>query len=265
MNNILKCLNGTILLYLLFIACKKDSNNGPLPCQVSYLQFDSFQLRMSYNADGSIAGEHLFNRSNLKEFSQYTYTTGQIIRTSYAADSVLQVTSTYTIGANGYAAVCVNIRSTNDIDSSFYTYNSDGYLTGIRQVYYTYPNGIATWSSTLLTERTIVNGNKARETITHRSINPDTNFDDAVNYEYYADKTGYIGLFNDNGFEGRYNASLLKKTITTTNAKNGYGGTTNYSYEFDTDGNPKKVLYATTSPTGTPSNRTMSLQFACNY
>jgi hypothetical protein len=266
MNNILKCLNGAILLCLVFIACQKDSTNGPIPCQVSSLQFDSFQFRMNYNADGSMAEEHLLNRGITKEFSKYTYTPGQIIYTTYSADSVLLVTSTYTIGSNGFASLCVNTSPTNTgTDSSFYTYNSEGYLTGIRQVSYAYRNGTAAWSGTLLTARTIANGNKVKETIAYRSIDAETNFDDAVTYEYFTDKAGYIGLFGDNVFEGKYSTSLLKKTITTTNAKNGYGSTIVYSYEFDTEGKPTKVSYATTGLSGSTSTRSMLLQFACNY
>lgn len=257
MKQLLKCLNGCMLVCLLVIACKKDNPAvKEIGCQLSSLGFGSFTLQMNYNADGGIARVGLLNKDTALEYYTYTYTPGKVMELGYSAKGQLFSTGTYTLGSNGYASLGVLVYE-DGMDSTYYTYNSDGYLTSARKVSYSNNNGTYVWSATLASTYTIENGNKVKETNTNKGT--DVNYTSALTYEYYADKPGYDGLYSEYTFLGKHNASLLKKT---TNVYNGTESSTAYSYEFDTEGRPTKSIQKQTSASGT-STSTWLLQFAC--
>lgn len=261
MNKLMKGLSGGILMYVLFTACNKDEVPAATSpgCKVSSITMNSFQIKMSYSPAGYLTGTSLSESDIVRDYYTYTYPNGQVLERGYSKDSVQRSICTYTIGANGYASQSVNLVGANT-DSTFYTYNADGYLISLRSVSYISSNGKLTLSSSQTTTYTITNGNKVKEAIVSTGTDDIFNFNSEVVYEYYADKTGYSGLFNDYDFLGKNSASLIKKT--TTKNSSGQTSSTDYTYEFDATGKPVKVLQSTATPNGL-SNTTLALQFQC--
>jgi len=220
---------------------------------------NSFKIQMTYSAAGYLTGTSLSESGNVRDYYTYTYSNGQVLERGFSKDSVQTSVCTYTIGSNGYASQSVNVIGAN-IDSAFYTYNAEGYLTGLRSVSYIGSNGALTLSSTYTKTYTITNGNKVKEVTVSTGTAPELNFNAEVIYEYYTDKTGYSGLFNEYDFMGKNYVSLVKKTTTKNNG--GSANSIDYTYEFDASGKPTKVLQTNATPNGTGTS-TLSLQFQC--
>jgi YD repeat-containing protein len=273
MKTFVKCLSLAILLVTSVISCTKDNGNPNDPvCRVNSIKWDTMETRMKYDAAGNVLKATDLDSSKERWSASFEYSTGKIIEKDSAASAgsdfidLASVTITHIVGANGFVSVSYfGGPGTWVEDSTWYTYNSEGYLTkSVHTHYQIYNNGSLHQSYIETHNYTIANGNRVAETINwvgDGTSNP--NYTNTVAYTYYSAQSNYNGIninyYYDYPFLGKKNVSLLKKAVYTY----GLSGTTDsyeYTYEFDTTGKPIKVT--NTSGTGSGSE-VFRLGYAC--
>ncbi len=210
-----------------FTSCKKDSDsttpNVTTPtCNItSTLENDTTFAAFIYNSNGTI------NQVVNKEPSSDTAIYSISYETNLITISISGIPfRTYFLNSKGNADSIVT-----DIQGFFTmittnTYDNDGYLK-------TQNESVTFLGSTTVTSRnyTYTNGNLTTMTESDGTTNT------VFTYDYYTDKTNNISKVNlDNMFVGNSNKNLVKTEFTDGDI------TTNYTYNFDSNGNVTKQI-----------------------
>lgn len=250
----------TLGLFVL-VSCKKTEEVTPInpsatpDCSLATLTYDPDSLdkksnNILYNSDGK-----LIKFGSNEDYQSYEYSGSAVVQKFYL-DGVLQGSADFTLGSNGYA-----INGVSDMGTYYtYQYNNEGFLIKAKQT------NLGNNDSTIITF-TYSGGNAVSYRIIRNYLSGSITHHDTsgCTMEYYTDKANTLGntdrfLLGTNvlfafPIQGKPNANLLKKQIGTPNA--GSNNTYNYdfTYTYNSDGNPTlKTTTRTTVPQiGTPT------------
>jgi len=241
----------------LFISCKKNpSTNEPAltGCRISSLKMAEAETKMNYDPQGNLKLITEYQNNTKMGYTEFTYTTSQIVENLYDNTGGLSGTATYTLGSNGFPKYVVS-DGYGTTDSTYYTYNSNGYLIKLDKRNYLKTNNVFQLNYSLTEDYTITDGNRTHQKETVRGA---YHYDRDVDYEYYMDQPYYTGINGDYPFLGKTNASLLKKMSYT---ESNYPTVVSHQYQFDADHKPIKL---TSTLSGSTDITNISLDYTCN-
>lgn len=223
-----------IAAFLFVAACKKkesDTTDNPTPAVVScYLnnmtQSNGNYTRYYYDAQNRISKTATFISSQPDTlFTNYVYAGKTVTATSN--NGLFDIIQTYYLNSHGFAdSVVVSFGSFGDYKMK-YTYNSSNQATGIAMV-----GTIATTEIDQEISMEYANGNRTKQIVIDNVESTTT----TTLMEYYLDKSNKAKAFEEKGNFMNSNANMIKKSTSPD-------GTiyTNYSYEFDAEGNVSKM------------------------
>jgi hypothetical protein len=262
MRTFVKCLSLAILLSATVISCQKDNsvNPGDPVCRLASVHFlDSLSIGIAYDAAGRVSRVTDFDSSVEKRAEVFEYGQGKItqrdsIPATASYPAYLYTTRIYEIGANGFASVCYLTDYAAVRDTTYYTYNNDGYLTRSVHHHYQAYQGNVHRDYTETHDYTIDGGNRVKDSLTWRGDND--NYQSTAVYTYNTGQSNYYGInftyYYDYPFLGKKNVSLLKSSVGwhshfPTPDQN------NFTYTLGTDGRPLAVTQTNTNGTGLTS------------
>lgn len=270
MRTFTKCIVGITTLTVGFLSCSKDNNNPGEPvCRVtSIVLADTMENRIKYNQEGQLTHIGFLESGQDRVWDLFEYSTGKITQTDSLPGGSGSYSAIYTLGTNGFADIRVSGANNSYKDSTYYTYDGNGYLVKSVQRYYLYNVNIPGYQ--LSYERvhnyTIVNGNVITDksyTIQNGEMMTYPIAD--ITYEYYSDKLAKVDMRlslsseNNYPFLGKGSGYLVKKAIFSF--QSGGTDTAEYTYQLDTDGKPLRVDYLYTNQSGVwPEHVTFSYE-----
>jgi hypothetical protein len=253
---------------MMLASCQKNTTdpNNPLPawnsgCRLTSMQWDwdSVKMAAQYDAAGRLSRINDFDTSILKWFTTFEYQSDRVItRDSIPATSsypaYLSMLTTYEIGSNDYASKSYFTNYPTVHDTTYYTYDNDGYCTQtIRRHYGKYSNGSFHLDYTETHDYTIAGGNRVKDSATYDGDLYNSDYKRVLRLEYYPEQREYVVNFHssfDYPFLGKKNVSLVK---TENDWHSGFGNSApmTYSYSFDAAGKPVTVFVTNTGNNGT--------------
>lgn len=240
------------------ISCQKDENAVPGEpfCRLSSVHFpDSLSVGITYDAQGRVARVTDYDSSREQVAEIYEYGQGVIRRrdsvpatATYPAQ--LASERIYELGANGFASVEYIINLQWGRDTTYYTYNNDGYLIkSDHRHYQIYNNNVLHLDYSKVNYYTIEGGNRVKDSLVFRSDN--NNYQSVVTHTYSTAKSDYASL-NFTGYDypflGKKNVSLL---TMSTGWHSQFPGLSSMSYTYTLDAEGKPVSVQQTNANGT--------------
>ena len=223
-----------ILIFL--VGCHK---NKAFDCSIVSVQDVKSNNIINYQYD---------NNQRLTKLSSSTYPPQDINSIIYFADSVVAFdntsTSTYYLNNAGLATTSqTNISGPNNLSfTDFYTYNNEGYLTNVIEIFSQLYNGNIIKDTTFF-NFTIQNGNIVKEQIIKNGNVDEENYD-FINVEAKANISYLLKPFYKYQFLGKPSKNLVS-TVKDKNGNLSYS----VSYQFDGLGNISQTT--TGNSTGT--------------
>ena len=200
-----------------------------------------------------------YQYDNNQRVTKVTSSTSPVISSIiYFADSVVESdntsTSTYYLNNAGLATASqTNISGPNDLSfTDFYTYNNEGYLTKVIQIFSQVYNGNII-KDTSFFNFTIQNGNIVKEQIIQNGNVDEENYD-FINIEAKANISYLLKPFYNYEYLGKPSKNL----VSTVNDKNG-NLSYSVSYQFDFSGN-----IILTNTTGSSGTTILHYNYQCN-
>ena len=256
MKAFISCLGITALFLAGAISCNKD-NGGPIDptlpdttCKVASVRFTyepyfDLETKMLYDTYGRLVKVTDYDSSRPRWSGSFEYSAGKVIEIDSAASyggNVIDMQSVvihHEIGANGFAAISYFYNYNGVRDTTFYTYDADGYLTKLVHKHYSYypPNPqhldyLDTYTYTISA------GNRVKEALNGKTY---------AEYEYAATPSKFGGFnftnYSDYPFLGRKNVSL-PQTVYSINPNDATVERHDYNYKLDTEGKPLVVRHS---------------------
>lgn len=240
------------------ISCTRDNSGPDIPdlpadtsCKVSsivfkYAPYFDLETRMQYDVRGRVIKVTDYDSSRPRWSASFEYVGDKVIEIDSAASSGSDVIDMQSIiihhelGANGFATASYFYNYAPVRDTTFYTYDADGYQTKMVRKHYAFtPPNTQRLEYVYTYDYIISGGNRVKEILNGKPH---------VDYEYYSNlsKFGGFNLTNyyDYPFLGRKNTSLVK-VLSSYNPNNGEAeGSSNYEYQLDAEGKPLVVRHS---------------------
>jgi len=230
-NKILFLISILILLTSTFFSCEKDSPKEQA-CKIVKIAIpgnanDTAYINYAYDATDRIIkidwGGGLY--------TGYTYETNKVTVKGYL-DNALSYTEIYTLNSNGQAINSTFAQAGASVSkTTIYEFDSEGYLTG--KITTQASNNSKTETYTYVYE----NGNLTSETLDYSYDGPTASNN---SYEYFTDKPNLYEIKLP--YLGKKSANMVKKTIYTIYTETNFVLTTNYYYEYSSDGKITKQV-----------------------
>jgi len=244
-----RCTQLTLLLFVLIslVACKKDHTPPAPPAppvvKVKTIAAGTVLNTYFYDNKGRVARIEFDGYGK----TEYIYADTGIVVSFYDTTGAFKGKEVYKLGANGLAVSSYNSNTTTD--QYVYTYTSSGQLSTSSTIRTLAGPLIRRWDYSYY----YTNNNLDSTLVSYTNGSSVTKSVYAYYDEYYTDKTNTTG--NDNlgqAFRGASSKNPVKAARDIGMDSQGNMPQTNYSYEYDVQGNITKVLHVWGSSPFTP-------------
>jgi Domain of unknown function (DUF4595) with porin-like fold len=241
MKNLTKILLSIyVAIMMIAVACKKENTVSPEICQViSSKYYDAtykkyITTKYDYNSDGKVSK---ISNDRDGSYTTISYSSTAIVTTDFDKNNKQLYTQNYILNAMGYV---IKSGATSNFPYT-YEYDSQGYF-------------IKGFNSEYTETNTYTDGNLTTNKVTYTNSGK---FYGSTTYDYYLDKPNTLTLNNfsslsaysygisidvSQNLTGKKSKNLVKKTTTINYFANSTTDITDYTYTFDSKGNPTQAV-----------------------
>jgi len=259
---------GLLSITAVITSCKKDDDDPITPaqqiCKIDYFTDEEYgdSSQFLYDAQNRISRTESYNADkSLRSYSDYTYSMNKIVchTVFYNSDNTtIESEIQYHLNSDGllqYESQTRDYGSNMNYDTTFYTYDSNGYAIRLVNKEFATNNDVILYASSDTTWYTYTNGNLTSERIKRQ------NSSDIITTHTYTNIEDKTHFFSNDMLSPGMNGKLSKNLIASS-SNNENSDTDTYTYEINNTGLITRYTMVYTYGSNTDTND-LHLYYLC--